>query len=35
MPTVYVIYFSGSGHTTKEAEAVAKAAATVAGAHVV
>jgi NAD(P)H dehydrogenase (quinone) len=31
MPTLSVIYFSGSGHTTKLAEAVHKGAATVAG----
>ena len=31
MPTVSVIYFSGSGHTTKLAEAVNKGAASVAG----
>jgi len=31
MPTVSVIYFSGSGHTTKLAEAVQKGAASVAG----
>jgi len=31
MPTVSVIYFSGSGHTTKLAEAVQKGAAAVAG----
>jgi NAD(P)H dehydrogenase (quinone) len=31
MPTVSVIYFSGSGHTTKLAEAVHKGAAAVAG----
>lgn len=31
MPTVSVIYFSGSGHTTKLAEAVTKGAASVAG----
>jgi NAD(P)H dehydrogenase (quinone) len=31
MPTVSVIYFSGSGHTTKMAEAVHKGAASVAG----
>jgi NAD(P)H dehydrogenase (quinone) len=31
MPTVSVIYFSGTGHTTKLAEAVAKGAASVAG----
>jgi NAD(P)H dehydrogenase (quinone) len=31
MPTVSVIYFSGSGHTTKLAEAVHKGAASVAG----
>ncbi len=33
MPTVSVIYFSGSGHTTKLAEAVNKGAASVAGVH--
>jgi NAD(P)H dehydrogenase (quinone) len=32
MPTVSVIYFSGSGHTAKMAEAVHKGAASVAGA---
>src|SRR5271165_4408515 len=31
MPTVSVIYFSGTGHTTKLAEAVTKGAASVAG----
>lgn len=31
MPTVSIIYFSGSGHTTKLAEAVQKGAASVAG----
>jgi NAD(P)H dehydrogenase (quinone) len=31
MPTISVIYFSGSGHTTKLAEAVHKGAAAVAG----
>jgi flavodoxin len=31
MPTVSVIYFSGSGHTTKLAEAVNKGAASVPG----
>jgi NAD(P)H dehydrogenase (quinone) len=31
MPTISVIYFSGSGHTTKLAEAVQKGAASVAG----
>ena len=31
MPAVSVIYFSGSGHTTKLAEAVNKGAASVAG----
>jgi NAD(P)H dehydrogenase (quinone) len=31
MPTVSVIYFSGSGHTTKLAEAVNQGAASVAG----
>jgi len=31
MPTVSVIYFSGTGHTTKLAEAVQKGAASVAG----
>lgn len=31
MPTVSVIYFSGSGHTTKLAEAIQKGAASVAG----
>ena len=31
MPTVSVIYFTGSGHTTKLAEAVVKGAASVAG----
>jgi NAD(P)H dehydrogenase (quinone) len=31
MPTLSVIYFSGSGHTTKLAEAVVKGAAAVAG----
>ena len=31
MPTVSIIYFSGSGHTTKLAEAVHKGAASVAG----
>ena len=31
MPTVSIIYFSGSGHTTKLAEAVNKGAASVAG----
>lgn len=31
MPTVSIIYFSGSGHTTKLAEAVTKGAASVAG----
>ncbi len=31
MPTVSIIYFSGTGHTTKLAEAVAKGAASVAG----
>ena len=34
MPTVSIIYFSGSGHTTKLAEAVRNGAASVAGAHV-
>jgi NAD(P)H dehydrogenase (quinone) len=33
MPTVSIIYFSGSGHTTKLAEAVHKGAASVAGAQ--
>ena len=32
MPTISVIYFSGSGHTTKLAEAVHKGAASIAGA---
>ena len=32
MPTISVIYFSGSGHNTKLAEAVHKGAASVAGA---
>ena len=31
MPTVSVIYFSGTGHTTKLAEAIVKGAASVAG----
>ena len=31
MPTVSVIYFSGTGHTTKLAEAVQQGAASVAG----
>ena len=31
MPTVSIIYFSGSGHTTKLAEAVSQGAASVAG----
>jgi NAD(P)H dehydrogenase (quinone) len=31
MPTVSIIYFSGTGHTTKLAEAVTKGAASVAG----
>ena len=31
MPTVSVIYFSGTGHTTKLAEAIQKGAASVAG----
>ena len=31
MPTVSIVHFSGSGHTTKLAEAVAKGAASVAG----
>lgn len=31
MPTVSIIYFSGTGHTTKLAEAVVKGAASVAG----
>src|ERR1035437_5133101 len=31
MPTVSIIYFSGSGHTTKLAEAMQKGAASIAG----
>jgi NAD(P)H dehydrogenase (quinone) len=31
MPTVSILYFSGTGHTTKLAEAVQQGAASVAG----
>ena len=34
MPTLSIVYFSGSGHTTKMAEAIAKGASPVAGTQV-